>query len=417
MGTLLRVDPAGGCFTFPTSTTLVGGALKSGSVTALAVDDSTYYQVNPKTTTRTIGDDRRAGDDHRCLGYGLPGLGQLLRPDRQRGACRSPAGQGTTTWTVSRGQLGTAAATHANGATISALANDWYAAFSGVVSGSKNLKVTYKGKNCATTTLTTCSVDRGHPAAADREDLQLDDRRCGGLRNGDRRAGWVTLPLTGPAQPQAVGSTDVSSTWTLPGSAAAYLGTGSYAGQVRVLVHTQRWTAPSPTPFSTWGNFMKTRLRRAVRRLRQKERLMRAFANKKMLGLLALVAAAAGFAVYTTASHAAAVPVSLCAKTGSVTMPDCDDRRHVGIRPRRLHDRHCRGRRSGARGQRRRRGHDQPHEQPAGRPHGLVRALGAAGRRTSVAASTSSLPLEPGRSSTRAPAMLGGRRRWGCTEP
>ena len=49
---------------------------------------------------------------------------------------------------------------------------------------------------------------------------------------------------------------------------------------------------------------------------------MRAFANKKMLGLLALVAAAAGFAVYTTASHAAAVPVSLCAKTGSVTMPD-----------------------------------------------------------------------------------------------
>ena len=35
------------------------------------------------------------------------------------------------------------------------------------------------------------------------------------------------------------------------------LGTGSYAGQVRVLVHTQRWTAPSPTPFSTWGNFMR----------------------------------------------------------------------------------------------------------------------------------------------------------------
>jgi hypothetical protein len=54
-----------------------------------------------------------------------------------------------------------------------------------------------------------------------------------------------------------VGSTDVSSTWTLPGSAAAYLGTGSYAGQVRVLVHTERWTAPSPATFSTWGNFMR----------------------------------------------------------------------------------------------------------------------------------------------------------------
>ena len=28
-------------------------------------------------------------------------------------------------------------------------------------------------------------------------------------------------------------------------------------GQVRVLVRTQRWTAPNPTPFSTWGNLMK----------------------------------------------------------------------------------------------------------------------------------------------------------------
>jgi hypothetical protein len=26
---------------------------------------------------------------------------------------------------------------------------------------------------------------------------------------------------------------------------------------VRVLVHTQRWTAANPTPFSTWGNLMK----------------------------------------------------------------------------------------------------------------------------------------------------------------
>ena len=28
-------------------------------------------------------------------------------------------------------------------------------------------------------------------------------------------------------------------------------------GQVRVLVHTQRWTPTSPTPFSTWGDLMK----------------------------------------------------------------------------------------------------------------------------------------------------------------
>jgi hypothetical protein len=50
----------------------------------------------------------------------------------------------------------------------------------------------------------------------------------------------------------------VTSTWTLPGSASAYIGTGAYAGQVRVLVDTTRWTSPSsPTPFSTWGNFMQ----------------------------------------------------------------------------------------------------------------------------------------------------------------
>jgi hypothetical protein len=48
----------------------------------------------------------------------------------------------------------------------------------------------------------------------------------------------------------------VSSTWTLPGPASAYIGTGANSGQVRVLVHTDRWAAPSPTPFSTWGNLM-----------------------------------------------------------------------------------------------------------------------------------------------------------------
>jgi len=31
---------------------------------------------------------------------------------------------------------------------------------------------------------------------------------------------------------------------------------GTYNGQVRVLIHTQRWTAPNPTVFSTWGNLL-----------------------------------------------------------------------------------------------------------------------------------------------------------------
>ena len=61
-------------------------------------------------------------------------------------------GQGTTTWTVARGQLGTVAASHLSGATITALANAWYGSFSGVKAGSTNLKVIYQGKNCGNTT-------------------------------------------------------------------------------------------------------------------------------------------------------------------------------------------------------------------------------------------------------------------------
>jgi hypothetical protein len=54
MGTLLRVDPQGGCFAFPTSTKILAGTLNSGSVTSLAVDDSKYYRINSTTTgTRT----------------------------------------------------------------------------------------------------------------------------------------------------------------------------------------------------------------------------------------------------------------------------------------------------------------------------------------------------------------------------
>lgn len=46
MATLLRVDPAGGCFSFPSATTIQTGKLASGSVAALAAADSTYYKVN-----------------------------------------------------------------------------------------------------------------------------------------------------------------------------------------------------------------------------------------------------------------------------------------------------------------------------------------------------------------------------------
>jgi FtsP/CotA-like multicopper oxidase with cupredoxin domain len=330
MGTLLRVDPAGGCFGSAASTTIVNGVLKSGSPSALASDDANYYQVNPKTTTvtpqastsltaatsataTTISVASKAGFP--ANNFPIQIQNELLQVTGnptattwtvQRGQFGSTgathangsavslavsptastvkvssaagfppsgtyyvridnevlavtAGQGTTTWTVSRGQLGTAAAVHAANATVTALANDWYGSFTGVAAGSQNLKVTYKGKNCANTTGTGCTAIASN---LPRQTVKVCNWTIPGGCSTATSAGWVTLQpgtppgTTGPAQPQSVGSTDVSSTWTLPGSASAYVGTGANSGQVRVLVHTDRWTAPSPTAFSTWGNLM-----------------------------------------------------------------------------------------------------------------------------------------------------------------
>ena len=252
MGDLLRVDPLGGCFASPASSVLVGGVLKSGSVTALGLDDTTYYQINPKTTLRTNATTTGQTSITVATAANFPTSGNYyIRIDNE--VMQVTGGQGTTTWTVARGQLGTSAATHATNAVVSALANDWYVTFNGVQAGGQNLTVTYKGKNCSNTSGSGCtSLTTNLP--------QQTTKICNWTISGAAGCstatsnGWVTLPAP---QSIAVGSTDVSTTWTLPGSGAAYIGTGAYQGQVRVLIHTQRWTASSPTPFSTWANFMK----------------------------------------------------------------------------------------------------------------------------------------------------------------
>ena len=256
MGTLLRVDPAGGCFATPTSTVIVGGVLKSGSVTALAVNDSTYYQVNPKTTTRGTGTmGTGATTTTVTSAAGFPTVnGYYIRIDSE--VMQVTAGAGTTTWTVCRTaacRLGTALGSHNAGATITALANDWYAGFTGIPAGSQNLKVTYAGKNCNETTGTSCTpISTNLPM----QTVKICNWTIAGVNGCStaNSAGWVTLPT--PPQPIAVGS-EVTTTWSLTGLGNAYIGTGAYKGQVRILVHTQRWTAPSPTAFSTWGNFMQ----------------------------------------------------------------------------------------------------------------------------------------------------------------
>jgi hypothetical protein len=254
MATLLRVDPAGGCFGTPTATAIVGGTLKGGTFAALTADDAAYYQVNPKATTTTAQRNAAQTTIPVASAAGFPASGNYyIRIGNE--VMQVTGGQGTTTWTVTRGQLGTPAASHPNGAAVTALANDWYATFTGLPTGAANLKLTYKGKNCQNTTGTTCAA---LTANIPQQTVRICDWTIAGAAgcSSGTSAGWVTLPAP-PSQPQAVGSTEVSSTWTLPGPGHAYVGTGAHKGEVRVLVHTQRWTAPSPGAFSTWGNLMK----------------------------------------------------------------------------------------------------------------------------------------------------------------
>jgi hypothetical protein len=264
MGTLLRVDPLGGCTGAASSATIVGGTLKSGTVAGLSASDTTYYQVNPKTTTRTGTTTFTAATTTLPVASnaGFPPAPYYVRVDNEVLQVTSQTGTGGLTWSVIRGQLGTAAAGHATNATITGLATDWYAGFTGVPTGSQNLKVTYQGKNCGDTTSATCTALTTN---LPQQTVKICDWTIAGATGCSTAtsAGWVTLPAggTGPAQPQSVGSVEPApSTWTLPTSATSpshYIGTGANKGQVRVLVHNQRWTAPNPTAFSTWGNFMQ----------------------------------------------------------------------------------------------------------------------------------------------------------------
>jgi Multicopper oxidase len=255
MGTLLRVDPPAGCSSAPGSSSLVGAVLKSGTVSALAVDDTTYYEVTPKTTTKSGNMSSGATSMSVASASGFPSTnGYYVRVANE--VMRVTGGAGTTTWTVARGQLGTSAASHNGTVTVSALATDWYAGFSGVIAGSQNLTVTYKGRNCANISGTSCTAIAAPIPTQTTKICRWTVAGAAGCSTADS-SGWVQLPAP---QTIAVGSTDVSTTWStsaLPGAPAGYIGTGANKGQVRVLVHTQRWTASNPTPFSTWGNFMQ----------------------------------------------------------------------------------------------------------------------------------------------------------------
>ena len=114
MGTLLRVDPPGGCFDAPP----LDGHRRRRAQERLGVRagrrrHAPYYQVNPKTTTAADRDDRRHRRRSRSprRPVSRPAGSYYVRIDNE--VLQVTGGQGTTTWTVVRGQLGTAAASHA----------------------------------------------------------------------------------------------------------------------------------------------------------------------------------------------------------------------------------------------------------------------------------------------------------------
>ena len=257
MGTLLRVDPAGGCFT-------VAGRRRPSSAARSRADGHGARRRRRPPTTRSTRRRRRApaattagaDDDHGRVGRGLPDHRAATTSGSTTRSCRSPVARerrpGRSPAASSARRRGDARQRRHRDRAGERLVRRRSPASP---AGSQNLKVTYRARTAPTRRHDAARPSR--PTCRSRPSRSATGRSPGRPAARPRhRRGWVTLPAP-PAQPQAVGSTEVSSTWTLPGSAATYIGTGTYEGQVRVLVHTQRWTARRPTPFSTWGNFMR----------------------------------------------------------------------------------------------------------------------------------------------------------------
>ena len=190
MGTLLRVDPAGGCFTFPTSTTLASVARsRAASVAALAVDDSTYYQVNPKTTTRTSATTAVQATITVASAAGFPTTGSYyIRIDNEvmqvTGGARHDDLDGVARPARHGGGYPRERRDHQR--SRERLVRNVQRCGERLEEPEGDLQ----GQELRDHHAHHLLRHSGPPAAADRQDLQLDDRRCGGLRNGDlARAG------------------------------------------------------------------------------------------------------------------------------------------------------------------------------------------------------------------------------------
>jgi Multicopper oxidase len=162
---------------------------------------------------------------------GFGGMATLMRVDPLVGCTSYPSSVKIQAGTLRGGSSTSLAADddvfyEVNGTTTAPLRTDWYGGFTGVPSGSSNLSVTYRGKNSTTGISQTLFIWNWTTST------------------------WVSL---GAAQP--VGTNEVQTTVSPPGSAANYIGRGTSAGQMRVQVVSQR-TSGSGT-FFTSGDLLK----------------------------------------------------------------------------------------------------------------------------------------------------------------
>ena len=239
--------------------TIVGGALKSGTRRRRsAVDDAHVLPGEPEDHDPADGDHRRRRRRSRS-----PRRPASRPPARTTSAsttrsCRSPAAR-------ARPPGRSRAASSAPRRRRHASRRDGHGARDRLVRrlqracrpARTNLKVTLQGQELRAAP--PARPARRSPTNLPQQTVKICNWTIAGAAGcaTATSAGWVTLPAP-PAQPQSVGSTrrqlDVDA--ARPGQ-RLHRHRRRTAGQVRVLVHTQRWTAPAPAPFSTWGNLMK----------------------------------------------------------------------------------------------------------------------------------------------------------------
>jgi hypothetical protein len=171
---------------------------------------------------------------------GFGGMATLLRVDPLGGCTAFPTSSKLTFGTTRAGtytNLGVQDTSYyqVNSTTATPFQTDWYGGFTGLPTGAQNLKVTYTGKNSN--------------AASPNADVSVPTRLY--IWN------WTTSLWVQIAGPQPTGTIPVSFTDIVPtGSAADYVGKGSFKGQARVRVQTQRTAGAGPAFFAS-GNLMK----------------------------------------------------------------------------------------------------------------------------------------------------------------